>query len=592
MLAVDLRKFNNQIVFFGFCPGADFSKRLDTRWKQLGICEFQYFKSESQVKRFASIETGDLIVLKKRQVFGKTMRVYGYGLVTGITKDNKGNRVLKVDWSSQEQVIEVPLMGCNATIDIRDSDKVRAEMPAKFVEWLNHGAGVSNSIKPEPKSEAIVPKDHEIDEDSEYNNLNPEDFETLAFSFLWVGNHIGEAAGGMSVKERMSALYACDEILASQSSDADTSEKELFVSVLKVVGGDNAQLLLDAYNADPRSTEQGLKDTVRILTEYSESGQSGAVEQSTFFMNALVKMAKAVVEINNDTSKFWMELSLDVSDVSPSDMKTRIKAFDFIKDLLSAKVNNTKASSEKKLKNINVKADNKTNNSTSNIANAKSPGCTPFVVISGSLVLAIIVLLIGLWLRRDTLNPPNNDQPPVAVEEASNSLSNSSSNTSELPASSDYIDTSTPTLSPEQDETANPQDMQTVSNDMQVSQDSERIAAELELARAKEDLLLAERELMEERRLAAESNSKYVPQDKTTDNAYKPCEYTASSPLVCESRKDQPAMCAWNYSSCGSPRLQKKLSKSSCNNRVTLDVQNSQIIVTAGCRAEFVPEIN
>ncbi len=212
MLAVDLRKFNNQIVFFGFCPGADFSKRLDTRWKQLGICEFQYFKSESQVKRFASIETGDLIVLKKRQVFGKTMRVYGYGLVTGITKDNKGNRVLKVDWSSQEQVIEVPLMGCNATIDIRDSDKVRAEMPAKFVEWLNHGAGVSNSIKPEPKSEAIVPKDHEIDEDSEYNNLNPEDFETLAFSFLWVGNHIGEAAGGMSVKERMSALYACDEI--------------------------------------------------------------------------------------------------------------------------------------------------------------------------------------------------------------------------------------------------------------------------------------------------------------------------------------------------------------------------------------------
>jgi len=73
------------------------------------------------------------------------MRVYGYGLVTGITKDDKGNRVLKVDWSSQEQVIEVPLMGCNATIDIRTINKVRAEMSDEFFEWLNQGAESSNS---------------------------------------------------------------------------------------------------------------------------------------------------------------------------------------------------------------------------------------------------------------------------------------------------------------------------------------------------------------------------------------------------------------------------------------------------------------
>jgi hypothetical protein len=586
MPAVNLQKFNNQIVFFGFCPGADFSKRLDTRWKQLGICEFQYFESKVQVKRFASIEVGDLIVLKKRQIIGKTMRVYGYGLVTGITKDDKGNRVLKVDWSSQEQVIEVPLMGCNATIDIRTIDNVRAEMPDEFFEWLNQGAGVSNSTKPASKTETTVLEGYEIDEDSEYNNLNPKDFETLAFSFLWVGNHIGEAAGGMSVKERMSALYACDEILASQSSDVDTSEKELFVSVLRVVGGDKAQSLLDAYNADPRSTEQGLKDTVRILTEYSESGQSGAVEQSTFFMNALIKMAQAVVEIDNDTSKFWMELSVDVSDVSLADMKIRIKAFDFIKDLVSAKVNDTKAKPETKQNKKNDKADNKTIKSTStNIGNAKSAGCTWFVVISVSLIFFIIVLLISLWLRRDTLNPPNNSQPSDQVEEASNSALHSSSSTSELATSSDYIDPSKPAPSPEQYEPANPQDMQD-------SQARELIAAELEVAKAKNDELLEERALVEERRLAAASNSNYVPQDKTTKIDIIPCEYTASSPLVCESRKDQPTTCAWSYSSCGSPRLQKKLSKSSCNNRVTLDVQNSHIIVTAGCRAEFVPEIN
>jgi len=171
MPAIDLQKFKNQIVFFGFCPGADFSRRLDTRWKELGICEFQYFESKIQVKRFATIEVGDLIVLKKRQIIGKTMRVYGYGLVTGITKDDKGNRVLKVDWSSQEQVIEVPLMGCNATIDIRDIDKVRADMPDAFFEWINQGAGVSKSPKPESKTEAAVLEEYEIDEDSSEQEL-------------------------------------------------------------------------------------------------------------------------------------------------------------------------------------------------------------------------------------------------------------------------------------------------------------------------------------------------------------------------------------------------------------------------------------
>ena len=153
MPTIDINKFKNQIVFFGFCPGADFSRRLDTRWKELGICEFQYFESKIQVKRFATIDIGDLIVLKKRQVIGKTMRVYGYGLVTGITKDDKGNRVLKVDWSSQEQVIEVPLMGCNATIDIRDIDKVRAEMPDAFFEWLAQGSGVASPFKTLTKDE-------------------------------------------------------------------------------------------------------------------------------------------------------------------------------------------------------------------------------------------------------------------------------------------------------------------------------------------------------------------------------------------------------------------------------------------------------
>jgi hypothetical protein len=375
------------------------------------------------------------------------------------------------------------------------------------------------------------------------------DSQSLAFSFLWVGNHIGEAAGGMTVKERMSALNACDEILASQSSDENASDTELFVSALMVVGGDNAQLLLDAYNADPRSTEQGLKDTVRILMEYAESGQSGAVEQSTFFLNALVKMAKAVI---------------DESEVSSADMKSRNNAFDAIKDLVSSQINSTKAKPETKQNNKSSKFDNKTNkSSSSNISKARSPGRTPLFVISGALIFAISVLLISFWLRRDTPSPSNNNQPSVQAEQLSDSSSGSDS------------------VSPESA-------IDSASDDWQ---DRKRIAAEIELAKAKKDLLIAERALMEEQRLSAASVSNSDSLENVVKRSDIECQHSVTSPLVCESRQDQPAMCAWSYSSCGSPRLQKKLSKSSCNNRVTLDVQNNQIIVTAGCRAQFVPEI-
>jgi hypothetical protein len=41
-----------------------------------------------------------------------------------------------MDWSSQEEIIEVPLMGANSTVDVRDMDSVLREMPKEFFEWL------------------------------------------------------------------------------------------------------------------------------------------------------------------------------------------------------------------------------------------------------------------------------------------------------------------------------------------------------------------------------------------------------------------------------------------------------------------------
>jgi len=125
------------IVFMGFCPDANFDNRLDIAWKEQGICTFIFLQSERQVDRFNDIWPGDLIVLKKRHKFGKTMLLYGHGRAIGNKYDQDNNRYLEMDWSPQDQIIEVPLMGCNSTVDVRTIEQVESEMPVDFFGWLN-----------------------------------------------------------------------------------------------------------------------------------------------------------------------------------------------------------------------------------------------------------------------------------------------------------------------------------------------------------------------------------------------------------------------------------------------------------------------
>ena len=127
---------DDYVLFMGFCPGADINGRLDLEWKQKGICRFDYIESKSQLERFNTICKGDLVVLKKREQFGKTMKLFGHGRVNSIAYDEKGLRYLLVDWSKQDQVIEVPLMGCNSTVDIRAIEVVQQEMPNEFYLWI------------------------------------------------------------------------------------------------------------------------------------------------------------------------------------------------------------------------------------------------------------------------------------------------------------------------------------------------------------------------------------------------------------------------------------------------------------------------
>lgn len=127
---------DDYIVFMGFCPAADMSNRLDLEWKKTGTCTFSFLESERQLDRFNNIWAGDLIVLKKRQVIGKSMKLFGHGRVTGVKFDPQGKRYLLMDWAPQEQVIEVPLMGCNSTVDVKTAEQVAAEMPKQFYDWL------------------------------------------------------------------------------------------------------------------------------------------------------------------------------------------------------------------------------------------------------------------------------------------------------------------------------------------------------------------------------------------------------------------------------------------------------------------------
>lgn len=136
--AISISKpLDDYVLFMGFCPGANLNRRLDIKWKEQGICEFGFTESTQQMERFSTICMGDFVVLKKREQFGKTMKLYGHGRVNSIAYDEKGRRFLKMDWSAQNLVIEVPLMGCNSTVDIRSIETVHQEMPEEFYQWIN-----------------------------------------------------------------------------------------------------------------------------------------------------------------------------------------------------------------------------------------------------------------------------------------------------------------------------------------------------------------------------------------------------------------------------------------------------------------------
>jgi len=123
--------------FMGFCPGADIKRRLDGIWKEKKICEFHFSESEAQFITFTTQIQGDWIILKKRRSLKEqTMELFGFGQITNRRVDAEGYTYFEMDWKDQSEVLLVPLMGCNSTVNLRSLQEVEKNMPQEFWAWL------------------------------------------------------------------------------------------------------------------------------------------------------------------------------------------------------------------------------------------------------------------------------------------------------------------------------------------------------------------------------------------------------------------------------------------------------------------------
>jgi len=128
---------DKEILFMGFCPDANIENRLDIEWREKGICTFDWEESETQMERFQNVRVGDKIVLKKQNINRQIMELSGHGKVTSVKRNEDGLNYLVMAWSDQERIIEVPLMGCTYTVNVKAMEAIEDQMPEEFFEWLD-----------------------------------------------------------------------------------------------------------------------------------------------------------------------------------------------------------------------------------------------------------------------------------------------------------------------------------------------------------------------------------------------------------------------------------------------------------------------
>lgn len=130
----------SEYIFMGFMPGADIDRAVDEKWYSEGVCTWEYYKDKNQTELFYKIFPGDVIITKKRMIQHQLMEVYAHGVVIETVNSRHSNRrYLKVDWVHDIEFLQVPLMGCNRTVNVRSLETVEESMPEEFWEWLKQG---------------------------------------------------------------------------------------------------------------------------------------------------------------------------------------------------------------------------------------------------------------------------------------------------------------------------------------------------------------------------------------------------------------------------------------------------------------------
>ena len=72
-----------------------------------GVCDFSFYESQRQMETFGEMLPGDWVILKKREKFGETMKLFGFGKIKARIHSQDGAISYKLTWNSQKETIEV-----------------------------------------------------------------------------------------------------------------------------------------------------------------------------------------------------------------------------------------------------------------------------------------------------------------------------------------------------------------------------------------------------------------------------------------------------------------------------------------------------
>ncbi len=82
---------------------------------------------------FESIDERSL--RQKQNINCQIIKLSGHGKISIVKHNDEDLNYLVMDWSGQERIIEVPLMGCTYTVNVRSMGVIEDQKPEELFEW-------------------------------------------------------------------------------------------------------------------------------------------------------------------------------------------------------------------------------------------------------------------------------------------------------------------------------------------------------------------------------------------------------------------------------------------------------------------------